>query len=233
MRERAQPAFLTAAAVAVITLTAALSACGTVAAAGSSHPAADAVSSTGASSTAVPAAARRVQCPDIIPPVRLPDSARQSISVQPHATVQPDGPVQLAEPIPAGFRPVAVVRCVTVASVKHGVIRIDQRREAAIAGLSRLEVALREPSTPRPKGPMPACMAPVTARPWFVLVSATGQVIDPLLPLGLCGLPIGPVLASLNSLHWITLGTVALHPLHPPLDGRPVLDITPAITAPN
>jgi hypothetical protein len=122
-----------------------------------------------------------------------------------------------------------------VTSVSHGVIRIEQRREAAIAGLSRLVAALRELSAPRPKGPLPACMVPVTSRPWFVLVSATGQVIYPLLPLGLCGEPIGPVLSSLNSLHWITLGTVALHPLpiRPPLHGGPVHDITPAITGPN
>ena len=122
-----------------------------------------------------------------------------------------------------------------MASVKHGVIRIDQRREAAIAGLSRLVAALRKPSTVRPRGPLPACMVPVTARPWFVLVGATGQVIYPIVPLGLCGAPIGSVLASLNSLHWITLGTVALHPLpiRPPLHSGPVLDITPAITAPN
>jgi hypothetical protein len=183
----------------------------------------------------VPAAARRVQCPGVIPPVRLPGSAHQDVVVQPHASVQPNGPVRLAEPIPAGFRPVAVVRCVTVTSVKHGVIRIDQRREAAIAGLSRLVAALREPSTSQPKGPLPACMVPVNSWPWFVLVSASGQVVYPLLPLGLCGEPMGSVLASLNSLHWITLSTVALHPvpMRPPLHGGPVHVITPGITASN
>jgi hypothetical protein len=183
----------------------------------------------------VPAAARRVQCPAVILPVRLPDTAHQYVSVQPHGSVQPDGPVQLAEPIPAGFRPVAVVRCVTVTSVKHGVIRIVQRRQAAIAGLSRLMAALREPPTPRWKGPLPACIVPLTSRPWFVLVSATGHVIYPLLRLGLCGEPIGPVLASLNSLHWITLSTTALRPepIRPPLHGGLIHDITPAITAPN
>ena len=245
MRQCARWAFRTAPAVVVITLTAALAACGSMAAPASSHPAADAASSAGrhtgsgrapgASSTAVPPVARRVQCPAVIPPVRLPGSARQDVLVQPRGSVQPDGPVQLAGPIPAGFRPVAVVRCVTVTSVRHGVIRIDQRRQAAIAGLSALVAALREASAPRPKGPLPACMVPVTSRPWFVLVSATGQVIYPLLPLSLCGEPIEPVLASLNSLHWITLGTVALHPvpIRPPLRGSPVLDITPAITVPS
>lgn len=237
-------AFRTAPAVVVITLAAALSACGSVAA-GSGNPAADTASSAGtheaagraigASTTAVPAAARRVQCPAVILPVRLPGSARQYVSVQPHGSVQPDGPVQLAEPIPAGFRPVAVVRCVTVTSVSHGVFRIDQRRQAAIAGLSRLVAALREPSAQRPKAPLPACIVPLTSRPWFVLVSATGHVIYPLMTLGLCREPIGPVLAVLNSLHWITLSTTALRPepIRPPLHGGPVQDITPAITAPN
>ena len=120
-------------------------------------------------------------------------------------------------------------------SVKHGVIRIDQRRQAAIAGLSRLVAALRKPSAPRPRGPQPACIVPLTSRPWFVLVSATGHVIYPLLPLGLCGEPIGAVLASLNSLHWITLSTTALRPepIRPPLHGGPIHDITPGITAPS
>jgi len=90
-----------------------------------------------------------------------------------------------------------VVECVTVASVRHGVVRIDQRRQAAIAGLGRLLTALRERPAPRLKGPQPACMVPVTARPWFVLVSTTGLVIHPVVPVGLCGEPIGPVLASL------------------------------------
>jgi len=176
-----------------------------------------------------------VQCPGVIPPVRLPDSARQEELVQPHSSVQPNGPVEPAGRIPAGFRPVAVVECVTVTSVNHGVVRIDQRRQAAIAGLGRLLAALREPATARPKGPLPACMVPVSSWPWFVLVSASGQVVYPLLPLGLCGEPMGSVLASLNSLHWITLSTVALHPvpMRPPLHGGPVHVITPGITASN
>jgi hypothetical protein len=176
-----------------------------------------------------------VQCPGVIPFVRLPDSAQPYVSVGQHSPVQPDGHVQSGEPIPAGFRPVAVVECVTVASVNHGVVRIDQRRQVAIAGLGRLLAALREPSTPLPRGPLPACMVPAISRPWFVLVGATGQVIHPLLPAGLCGEPIGPVLASLNSLHWILLGTVALHPapFRPPLHGGPIHDITPGITLPN
>lgn len=255
MKLRARSAFLTAPAVLAITLTGAVSACGSTAALRSGHSAADPGGSraaasgaaasvgtdgasgraVGTSTAAVPPAARRVQCPVVIPIIRLPDVAQPYASVQPHGPVQPGGPVQLGEPIPAGFRPVAVVECVTVASVNHGVVRIGQRRQAAIAGLGRLLAALREPRTPLPRGPLPACLMPAVSRPWFVLVGATGQVIHPLVPAGLCGEPIGPVLASLNSLHWILLGTTALHPapFGPPLHGGPIHDITPGITLSN
>jgi hypothetical protein len=148
--------------------------------------------------------------------------------------VQPNGPVRAAERIPAGFRPVAVVECVTVSSIDHGLVRIDQRRQAAVAGLGRLMAALRKPSTPRPQGALPACTVPDYLSPWFVLVSASGQVIRPVVPVGLCEEPLEPVLATLNSLHWITLGTVSF-PVGPerPLHVRPVPDITPAITVAN
>jgi hypothetical protein len=154
-------------------------------------------------------------------------------SVQPNGTVQPNGPVQPGEPIPAGFKPVAVVECVRVTSVNHGVIRIEERRQAAVAGLGRLLAALREPSHPQPKGVLlPACLTPIVySWPWFVLVSATGQVIHPVVPVGICGQPAPEVLASLKSLHWITLGTTPLPtgPLRPPLHGGPVHDGTPRI----
>jgi hypothetical protein len=158
---------------------------------------------------------------------RLPDS------------VQLNGADEAVEPIPAGFKPAAVVECVRVTSVSHGVIRIEERRQAAIAGLGRLVAALREPSHPQPKGVLPACLTPVYSWPWFVLVSASGQVIHPVLPVGLCGQPAPEVLASLKALHWITLGTARLPggPLKPLLHAGPVhagpprIDISPATTA--
>jgi hypothetical protein len=171
----------------------------------------------------VPAAARQVQCPEVMTPlVHVPLTAKGG------------GPVRVAEPIPAGFRPVAVVECVTVSSINHGLVRIDQRRQVAVAGLGRLLAALRKPPTPRPQGALPACPLPAYSSPWFVLVSSTGQVIRPVVPAGVCEGPIEPVLASLNSLHWITLGTVSF-PVGPerPLHGGPVPDITPAITVAN
>jgi hypothetical protein len=171
----------------------------------------------------VPPAAKQVQCPGL----------RPGVGHLPASPVQPDGPIQLAAPVPPGFKPVAVVRCITVTSDTHGGFRLSERKEAAVTGLSRLLAALREPSAPKPKGPLPACMAPANSGQWLVLVSATGQVVRPLLPVGLCGEPIEPVLASLKSLHWITLST-AVAPggiIRPPLHGGPIHDITPAITA--
>jgi hypothetical protein len=175
----------------------------------------------------VPLAARRVQCPVVMSPLgHLPVSANGS------GSVQPKGPYEPAEPIPAGFKPVAVVECVTVTSVNHGVIRIDERRQAAVAGLGRLLAALRERSHPQPKAALPACLTPIASWPWFVLVSSTGQVIRPVIPVGVCGQPALGVLASLKALHWITLGTVSMPwgPLRPPLHGGPIHDITPGIT---
>jgi hypothetical protein len=177
-----------------------------------------------------------VQCPAVIGPlVPLPDSSKGG------------GPVLPAGPIPAGFKPAAVVECVTVSSINHGIVRIEDRRRVAVTGLGRLLTALRKPSTPRPRGVLPACMVPVRSWPWFVLVSASGQVVHPVVPVGLCGMPSEAVLASLNSLHWITLSPVRLPigPLRPPLRGGPVrlpihpgpvhvgtprIDISPATT---
>ena len=150
----------------------------------------------------------------------------------PTLPVQPDGPIQAAEPVPPGFKAVAVVRCITVISDAHGGFRLGERKEAAVTGLGRLLAALREPSTPKPRGPLPACLAPANSGTWFVLVSATGQIVRPLLPVGLCGEPIAPVLESLNSLRWITLSIVSgPGSIRPPLHGGPIHDITPAITA--
>ncbi len=190
-----------AVAVMVAALAVAVSGCGATpaprpgaspaAGSGSAAPTVPAANPAGARG-AVPTAVRRVRCPAVSAP----------------ALGQP-GAAGPAEPIPAGFRPVAVVECVTITSVRHGVVRTEQRRQAAVTGLGGLLAALREPAT-RAKGPLPACIVPSAAVPWFVLIGAYGQVLRPAVPAGLCGEPIEPVLASLHSLHWITLGTVIL-----------------------
>jgi hypothetical protein len=74
-----------------------------------------------------------------------------------------------------------------------------------------------------------------------VLVSASGQVIRPVVPVGICGQPAAAVLASLKSLRWISLGTANLPggPLRPLLHGglvhvgTPRIDISPATTVSN
>jgi hypothetical protein len=171
----------------------------------------------------VPAAARRVKCPLAgAGIVRLPQIAQPRVSIT-------------TDPIPAGFRPVAVVECVRVpAIVPVTGLRIMEQRRVAVSGLGRLVTTLRMPSTRLLKGGVPACLAPISVLPWLVLIGADGQVIHPAVPVGPCGLPIVPVLTSLSSLHWIPLGTTTQVPAgHPPLHGGPVPVISPVITAPE
>lgn len=219
MVQRTRSALL-AVAVMVAALAVAVSGCGAtpalrpgaspVAGSGSSAPTGPAANPAGARG-AVPAAVRQVRCPAVSAP----------------ALGQP-GAAGPAEPIPAGFRPAAVVECVTITSVRHGVVRTEQRRQAAVTGLGGLLAALREPAS-RAKGPLPACIVPAAAVPWFVLVGVDGQAVRPAVPASLCGEPIDPVLASLHSLRWITLGTVILPPVpaRPPLHGGPAHVVKP------
>jgi hypothetical protein len=139
------------------------------------------------------AEARRVTCP--------PDGAG----------VTGPGRIQPGEPIPAGFRPVAVVECVripVIAPVTGG--PIVERRRVAFDGLGRLLKALRLPSTPRRRGLVPACLAPTANIPWLMLIGPHDQLIHPRMPIGLCGLPTVAVLTALSSLHWRTLGTTVV-----------------------
>jgi hypothetical protein len=127
------------------------------------------------------------------------------------AGVPGPGRFQPGEPIPAGFRPVAVVECVrlpVIVPVTGG--PIVERRRVAFDGLGRLVKALRMPSTPRRRGLVPACLAPIANLPWLMLIGHGDQLVHPRIPVGLCGLPIVPVLASLSSMHWQTLGTTTV-----------------------
>jgi hypothetical protein len=102
----------------------------------------------------------------------------------------------------------------------------------AFTGLGRLLAALRLPSTPRHRGLVPACLAPIANLPWLVLIGPDDQLVHPRIPTGLCGLPIVPVLASLSSLHWRTLGTTVVGS-RLPTSGRPIPIVTPQIIGPN
>jgi hypothetical protein len=204
---------LATAAVALI-LTAALAACGSAAApqsaaatkagqsaaTGSAHGSSSSPPSgsaaTGNGQAQVLAEARRVTCP--------PDGAGVRVLPGP-------GRTQPGEPIPAGFRALAVVECVripVIAPVTGG--PIVEKRRVAFAGLGRLVAALRLPSTPRRRGLVPACLAPVANLPWLALIGPDDRLVHPRIPVGLCGLPIVPVLVILSSLHWRTLGTTVV-----------------------
>lgn len=197
---------------AAIVLTATLAACGSAAGpqsaagpkagqsvtAGSAHsPSSSSPSGPAATATGragVLAEARRVQCP--------PGGA---------GVPGPPGRFQPGEPIPAGFKPLAVVECVripVIVPVTGG--PIVELRRVAFTGLGRLVAALRLPSTPRRRGLVPACLAPIASLPWLMLIGPGDQLVHPRIPLGICGQPIVPVLASLSSLHWQTLGTTVV-----------------------
>lgn len=128
------------------------------------------------------------------------------------AGVTGPGRSQPGEPIPPGFRPVAVVECVrlpVIVPVTGG--PIVEKRRVAFDGLGRLLKALRMPSTARRRGLVPACLTPIAnLLPWLVLIGPDDQLVHPRIPVGLCGLPIVPVLASLSSMHWQTLGTTVV-----------------------
>lgn len=186
-----------------------------------------------AEATAVPAAARQVVCPIIATPI---------------ATSTVIG--WRTEHLPAGFAAVAVVECVRVPAAGPSTgMRTEERREVAVGGLAALLRALRLPSSPR-RSPLPACLVTDAGVPWLTLIGRDGQVIHPAIPTGACGLPIEPVLASLNALRWIPLGATPASPVipqtavspmpvtvlplsplptgRPPLQGGPVHRLTPA-----
>ncbi len=228
---RARLAGQLALAAIALMLTAALAACGSAApppsppsgsAGQSATPAAGrgAASSSAASSTAskadVLAAARRVKCPAL------------------DGTISRSGRSLRTEPIPAGFRPVALVECIRV----PGIVPVDESqavevRRVAVTGLGRLVAALRLPSTPRTRGLVPACLLPVAGFPWIVLIGPGDHLVRPRVPIGACGLPIVPVQVSLSSLHWRTLSPTQRVSVSPqPANGSPFPNINPAITAP-
>jgi hypothetical protein len=165
------------------------------------------------------AAARRVTCPALDGAVSPPDRSLR------------------AEPIPAGFHPVAVVECLRVPAILPVAgLETNEVRRVAFTGLDRLVAALRLPSTPRSRLLVPACIVlPVDAVPWVVLIGPGGQLLHPRVPIGACGLPIAPVQTSLNSLHWKTLSVTRLRWVGPrlPVEGSPDPNIRPAITAPQ
>jgi hypothetical protein len=110
----------------------------------------------------------------------------------------------LGQAIPAGFKPVAAVLCVPDSSTQSSSgPPADVRKEIAVSGLGPLLAALLQPSAaPSGSSPAPRCLAPATQVFQLALVDAAGTVIDPLIPVTVCGGPIEPVVASIAALDW-------------------------------
>jgi hypothetical protein len=193
--------------VAAIALAAGLTACSGAAAvpARSDPPRAAARGATGAGAAdvasaraAVPPAARQVRCP---------------------ATSGP------TEPIPAGFTPIAVVECIRVTvRTPGGRVTDEEKRQVAVTGLRPLVRALRLVQPRLASGAIPACLIPASPMGWVELVGPRGQLIHPAIPVGSCGVPIPPVVTSLNRLRWITLGVVPAPRIVPPIEPSGGLD---------
>jgi hypothetical protein len=146
----------------------------------------------GGTAANVPAAAKALICP-------LPGRA--------FAGLNPSGPP--GQGIPAGFSPVAVVRCLPVGGIAPAGGQWSYvRKEAAVAGLGPLLTALQEPTARHGlTGLVQGCPILVTVVPRLALIGRDGAVLYPQIPVTVCGIPRGPVLASLAALHWIMLST--------------------------
>jgi hypothetical protein len=117
----------------------------------------------------------------------------------------------VGQSIPAGFQAIAVVRCIPTGAVgpAQGGFA-NARKEVAVTGLGPLVAALREPSARHVHpGLGVGCPVPALSGVRLMLVSASGAVIYPRIPITSCGVPIQPVTASLGALHWIELSTPA------------------------
>jgi hypothetical protein len=120
---------------------------------------------------------------------------------------------QPGQPVPAGFRPVAVVECVAPGPVGTGYTGTMQRRRAAVTRLSGLIAALRDAEAhPPAPGSLTLCL-PRPGTLWFVLVGKDGRLIQPQVPVGYCSPAGQAVLTDLSSLTWITLGVTVVPPV--------------------
>ena len=103
--------------------------------------------------------------------------------------------------LPVSFVPVSVERCVNGAQTVPGKgLWTTATLQRADTGLTTLIDALRRPAAPRQPGTV--CPAVAVLPPQVVLISATGQKLIPLLPVGGCGTAASQVLAALDALSW-------------------------------
>ena len=107
-------------------------------------------------------------------------------------------------PLPADFRPVAVVRCYQIARgiTGHGLWTFDVKQRAD-HGLGKFIAALRRPSVKTPANAM--CPAIGYLDPSFVLTDRRGRVIRPALPVAECGQPLPAAITALRHLPSVTV----------------------------
>jgi hypothetical protein len=107
-------------------------------------------------------------------------------------------------PLPADFRPVAVVRCYQIARgiTGHGLWTFDVKQRAD-HGLGKFIAALRRPSVKTPANAM--CPAIGYLDPSFVLIDRRGRVIRPALPVVECGQPLPAAITALRHLPSVTV----------------------------
>lgn len=107
--------------------------------------------------------------------------------------------------LPAGFHPVAAVRCTSQMRKVPGDGEwnfADAQR--ADSGLSDLLGALKLPSMMAPSGAMYSCPAMLMVPQAFALVDANGNVVSPLPPHDVCGFPLPQVTKAIDGLPWRT-----------------------------
>src|SRR5216683_2673928 len=108
------------------------------------------------------------------------------------------------EPLPATFKPVAVVRCYskTRGVNGHGLWRFTVKQQADHR-LAAFIAALRRPSVRTPAGE--ACPAIGYLDPPFALVDRHGRILRPTLPATECGRPFQAAITGLEHLPWVTV----------------------------
>jgi hypothetical protein len=119
------------------------------------------------------------------------------------------------KPLPAAFRPVAVIRCYPKARgiTGRGLWSFEVKQRAD-HDLGAFIAALRRPSVRTP--PSTACVMIGYPDPSFVLIDSHGRAIRPALPVKECGQPFPAPITHLQHLPWVTVsvrrtGQLATH----------------------
>jgi hypothetical protein len=107
--------------------------------------------------------------------------------------------------IPPGFTAIAIVRCVLGGAIGPSKFGGFTQQEVAVTGLGPVLAALRLPSAVR--SDKVECILPLQFLSRIALIGSDGAVIYPRVPVGVCGIPLRQVIASLDALHWILVGT--------------------------